>query len=84
MCVSSQGRGAPHLVALAVVLEAARALAAAALGVPGLDVPQLPFPNFWLERFRISVQTCLQQEVGDAIRKASTRRLHRPSCGQGH
>lgn len=52
-----------HLIALAVVLQAARPLAVTPLAVSRLHVPHSACPDFWLESFRISIKTSLGQKM---------------------
>lgn len=60
--------GAAHLIALTVILEAARAPAVTAFVVARLHIPQLAFPNLWLESFWVSIKTCLGQKTQNPIK----------------
>lgn len=52
-----------HLIALAVILQAAWTFAVAAFAVPAVRLSFFAFTNFRFERFWISVQTCLLKHI---------------------
>ena len=56
------------LIALTVVLKAARPLAVTAFVMSRLHITQFSFPNFWLESFWISIKTCLRQKMQNSIK----------------